>query len=266
MRRLTATNLATILLAVAVCLEAAPVSAQTPRAWQLLEAGLKDPKEDVRTAAAHALGLAAGNQRARQLAEWVLSDEKEGVRAAGAEALGQIGLPAAAPALKKALKDQSAEVVFSAAGALFELKDPAAYEVYFAVLTGERKSGEGLVQSQLDMLKDPEALAKIGFEAGIGFIPFGGIGYKTFKAVTSDKTSPVRAAAAQKLVRDPDPKTVQALVNALKDDKWLVRAAAVNALAKRDDRRHAAAIAPLLDDEHDAVRFNAAAAVVRLTK
>ena len=181
------------------------MSAQPPRAWQLLEGGLKDPKEEVRTAAAHALGLAAGNQRARQLAEWVLSDEKEGVRAAGAEALGQIGLPAAAPALKKALNDQSAEVVFSAASALFELKDPAAYEVYFAVLTGERKSGEGLVQSQLDLLKDPQALAKIGFETGIGFIPFGGIGYKAVKAFTADKTSPVRAAAAQKLVGDRDP-------------------------------------------------------------
>ena len=127
------------------------------------------------------------------------------MRAAGAEALGQIGLPAAAPALKKALKDESAEVVFSAAGALFELKDPAAYEVYFAVLTGERKSGEGLVQSQLDLLKDPQALAKIGFETGIGFIPFGGIGYKAVKAFTTDKTSPVRAAAAQKLVGDHDP-------------------------------------------------------------
>jgi HEAT repeat protein len=255
----------TAILAAAVCLSAAPVSAQPPRAWQLLEGGLKDQKEEVRTAAAHALGLAAGNQRARQLAEWVLSDEQEGVRAAGAEALGQIGLPAAAPALKKALNDQSAEVVFSAASALFELKDPAAYEVYFAVLTGERKSGQGLVQSQLDLLKDPQALAKIGFETGIGFIPFGGIGYKAVKAFTADKTSPVRAAAAQKLVRDRDPKTTQALVNALKDDKWMVRAAAVNALAKRDDRKQIAAITPLLDDEHESVRFNAAAAVIRLT-
>ena len=254
-----------MLLAVALLLTAAPLSAQTPRAWQLLEAGLKDEKEDVRATAAQALGLAAGNQRARQLAEWVLSDAKESVRAAGAEALGQIGLAAAAPALKKALKDDSAEVVFSAAGALFELKDPAAYEVYFAVLTGERKSGEGLVQSQLDLLKDPQALAKIGFETGIGFIPFGGIGYKAVKAFTADKTSPVRAAAAQKLVRDRDPKTTQALVNALKDDKWMVRAAAVNALAKRDDRKQVAAIAPLLDDENEAVRFNAAAAVIRLT-
>ena len=188
--------------------------------------------EDVRTAAAHARGPAAGNQRARQLAEWVLSDEKEGVRAAGAEALGQIGLPAAAVALKKALKDQSAEVVFSAAGALFELKDPAAYEVYFAVLTGERKSGEGLVQSQLDMLKDPQALAKIGFEAGLGFIPFGGIGYKTFKA--SPATRPRRYARRRRRnwSRDPDPEERTGAGQRVEGRQWLVRAAAVNALAR----------------------------------
>ncbi len=256
----------TIAVLAALCLSATPGLAQPDKAWPLLEEGLKSDKAETRTAAAQALGLVAGNQRARQLAEWVLSDIDESVRSAGAEALGQIGLPAAGPALRNALKDKSAEVVFSAAGALFELKDPAAFEVYYAVLTGERKSGEGLVESQLDLLKDPQALAKIGFETGIGFIPFGGIGYKTFKAVTSDKTSPVRAAAAQKLVLDPDPKTAQALVNALKDDKWMVRAAAINALAKRDDRKQAAAIAALLHDEHQTVRFNAAAALIRLSR
>ena len=233
------------MMVVALGLTSSPSAAQPARAWTLLEDGLKDRKDDVRTAAAQALGLAAGNDRARVLAEWVLSDQDEGVRAAGAEALGQIGLPAAVPALKKALTDKSAEVVFSAAGSLFELKDPTAYEVYYAVLTGERKTGDSLMASQMEMLKDPQALAKIGFEAGLGFIPFGGLGYKAVKAFTTDKTSPVRAAAAQRLINDPDPRTVQALVNALKDDKWVVRAAAVNALAKRDDRssrrRHAAA-------------------------
>ena len=266
MRRRLSTEWATTLLVVAMGLTSSPSSAQTPKAWQVLEEGLKSDKEDVRTAAAQALGLAAGNERARQLAEWVLSDQDQGVRAAGAEALGQIGLPAAVPALKKALHDTSAEVVFSAAGALFDLKDPAAYEVYYAVLTGERKTGDSLMASQMEMLKDPQALAKIGFEAGLGFIPFGGLGYKAGKAFTTDKTSPVRAAAAQRLINDPDPRTVQALVKALKDDKWVVRAAAVNALAKRDDRRHAAQIASLLADEHETVRFNAAAAVIRLSR
>ena len=253
------------MLVVALGLTSSPSLAQPAKAWKLLEGGLKEGKADMRTAAAQALGLAAGNDRARVLAEWALSDQDEGVRAAGAEALGQIGLPAAVPALKKALADKSAGVVFSAAGSLFELKDPTAYEVYYAVLTGERKTGDSLMASQMEMLKDPQALAKIGFEAGLGFIPFGGLGYKAVKAFTTDKTSPVRAAAAQRLINDPDPRTVQALVNALKDDKWVVRAAAVNALAKRDDRRHAGQIASLLDDEHETVRFNAAAALIRLT-
>jgi HEAT repeat protein len=257
--------LTTAVLAALLCVPAISASAQPARAWQLIEEGLKSEKVETRTAAAHALGLMAGNARARQLAEWVLSDQHESVRAAGAEALGQIGLPAAGAALKNALKDESAEVVFSAASALFELKDPAAYEVYYAVLTGERKSGEGLVQSQLDLLKDPQALAKIGFEAGIGFIPFGGISYKAVKAFRADNTSPVRAAAAQKLITDPDPRSAQALVTALKDDKWMVRAAAVNALARRDDRRQVGVISPLLADEHESVRFNAAAATIRLT-
>jgi HEAT repeat protein len=257
--------LTTAVLAALLWLAAIPASAQPARAWQLLEEGLKSDKVETRTAAAYALGLMAGNARALQLAEWVLSDQHESVRAAGAEALGQIGLPAARAALKKALKDESAEVVFSAASALFELKDPAAYEVYYAVLTGERKSGEGLVQSQLDLLKDPQALAKIGFETGIGYIPFGGIGYKAVKAFTADKTSPVRAAAAQKLITDPDPRSGLALISALKDDKWMVRVAAVNALARRDDRRQVGVISPLLADEHESVRFNAAAATIRLT-
>ena len=256
-------SILTIAVLAATTLSVTPVSAQSPKAWQMLEAGLKSEKEETRTAAAHALGLAAGSDRARLMAESVLADAKVDVRAAAAESLGQIGLRTAAPALKRALKDGQAEVVFSAASSLYDLKDPVGYEVYYAVLTGERKTGDALLASQLELLKDPEALAKIGFETGIGYIPFGGIGYKAVKAFTSDKTSPVRAAAAQKLITDPDPRSAQALVWALKDDKWMVRAAAVNALAKRDDRKHAAAIAPLLDDEHDTVRFSAAAAVIR---
>jgi hypothetical protein len=60
-------------------------------------------------------------------------------------------------------------------GALFALGDPAAYEVYFAVLTCRRKPGQGLVESQLEILRDPDALARIGFETGLGFVPFGSI-------------------------------------------------------------------------------------------
>jgi HEAT repeat protein len=44
-----------------------------------------------------------------------------------------------------------------------------------------------------------------------------------------------------------------------------VRASAVAAIAKRGDPELLSAIVPLLDDEQDTVRFNAAAAVVKLS-
>jgi HEAT repeat protein len=145
------------------------------------------------------------------------------------------------------------------------MQDPIGYEVYYAVLTGERKAGDKLLESQLKMLKDPEALAKIGFEAGIGMVPFGGIGLKAIKSIRQDNTSQVRAAAAQKLARDPDPKSGEALVKATADEKWLVRASAISAIAQRGDAALLSAVTPKLDDPEDSVRFNAAAAVIRLS-
>jgi HEAT repeat protein len=246
---------------------AGSVRAQSPgeRALGILEQGLKDEKEDKRERAARALGLLVKSERARTLAEAALSDTDPSVRAAAATALGQIGLETSTPKLKEALKDKESEVVFSAAAALYLLGDPIANNIYYAVLTGERKTGEPLLESQVKLLKDPQALAKIGFEAGIGFIPFGGVGTKVFKSITQDNVSPVRAAAAQKLATDPDPRSAKALADAASDKEWLVRASAVAAIAKRGDPELLSAIVPLLDDEQDTVRFNAAAAVVKLS-
>lgn len=241
--------------------------AQSPadRSLGILEEGLGDAKEERRERATLALGLLVEHERARELAETTLSDPSPAVRAAAATTLGQIGFPASIPKLQEALKDKETEVVFSAAGALYVLGDPMANNVYCAVLTGERKTGEPLLESQLQMLKDPQALAKIGFEAGMGFIPFGGVGTKVFKTVTQDKVSPVRAAAAQKLANDPDPRSARALADAASDKEWLVRASAVSAIAKRGDPELLSAVVALLDDEQDIVRFNAAAAVVKLS-
>ena len=245
----------------------ASVYAQIPvdKAWSILSTSASDKNYQGRMKAIQALGLLPQNQKARVMAEKALEDERGEVRAEAAEALGLIGYKESAPKLINAVNDKEASVVFSAANALFELGDPTAFQVFYAVLTGEKKSGEGLVDSQMKMLKDPVALTKLGFEAGIGFIPFGGIGYKVFKTVTKDDVSPVRAAAAIKLVKDPDPKTGQALAASCKDDKWLVRAAAAGAIARRGDASLLSAIIPLLDDSNDVVRFTAAAGVVRLS-
>jgi HEAT repeat protein len=238
--------------------------APAARAWTMLEQGVADKSEDTRQRAVEALGLLIKDNRARTLAEGRLHDDSPPVRAAGATSLGQIGLKAASPALTAALHDKEAGVVFASASALLVLGDQTAYRVYYAVLTGERKTGEPLLESQLKMLKDPQALARVGFEQGIGFIPFGGIGLTVFKSFHADSVSPVRAAAAQRLARDPDPASGRALVKAASDEKWLVRASAVSALAVRGDPSLESAVVPRLDDENETVRFTAAAAIVRL--
>ena len=242
--------------------------AETPvdKAWTILSDASKAKSYEERSQSVQALGIISGNPRAQSIAEAALKDEREEVRAAAADALGEMRAKGSAPSLNAALKDPATVVVFAAANALLSIGDPGAYQVYYAVLTGEKKSGDSLIESQMKMLKDPKALSKLGFEAGIGFVPFGGVALTTFKMVKADNVSPVRAAAAIKLAGDPDPKSAAALAAAAKDEKWLVRAAVVDAIAKRNDPSLLPAVTPLLGDENDIVRFNAAAAVIHLTR
>jgi HEAT repeat protein len=104
-----------------------------------------------------------------------------------------------------------------------------------------------------------------GFEEGIGFIPFAGIGWGAIKAIRKDDSSPVRAAAAKVLAKDPDPAATKALADAVGDKSWLVRAAALEALAKRGDPSVLDTVHLYVSDEKDAVKYTAAAAFVRLT-
>lgn len=249
-------------MACAACMQAQTL---VEKAWTILSDAAQDKSYEKRGKAIQALGIVTADDRARTLAEAALADQRGEVRATAADVLGVMRAISSVPKLKAALKDNAASVVFAAANALFVMGDPSAYEVYYAVLTGQKKSGDALLQSQLKMLKDPKALTQLGLEAGIGFIPFGGVSYKLLKMSTADAVSPVRAAAAGKLITDPDPKSRQALAEAAGDEKWLVRAAVVGALARRNDPSALNVITPLLDDENDVVRFNAAAAVIQLS-
>jgi HEAT repeat protein len=244
--------------------------AQTPveKSWTILSGAAQDKNWERRAKAIHAVGMVTGNAKAQTMAEAALKDDRPEVRAAGADALGVMGAKGSSAKLKAIImgNESDTSVVFAAANALYAMGDRDAYGVYYAVLTGERKSGDALLDSQMKMLKDPKALTKLGFEAGIGFIPFGGVSYKVFKMATDDQTSAVRAGAAVKLTHDPDPKSGQALAAAAKDGKWLVRAAAVGAIARRGDASLLSSVAPLLEDENEVVRFNAAAAVIQLSQ
>lgn len=236
------------------------------RAWTILDDGLASSSYEKRAKAAQALGLIKGDPEAERLAIKALSDERPEVRASGAAALGDIGNKSAAPELQKMFKDKEITVIMASARSLLDLGDRRGYDVYYAILTGETKTGTGLLDEQKKMLKDPQKLAQFGFEQGIGFIPFAGIGWSAFKMLRKDDTSPILAASAITLADDPDPKSATALVNASETQKnWIVRAAALTALAKRGDPHLMKAAEESLSDEKEEVQYSAAAAVIHLS-
>src|SRR3982074_3299043 len=250
----------------------APPGAEKPlslrdRAWQDLQAGLKESHAEKRAKAVNALGLLMANQEAENDAIEALEDEKYDVRTAAATALGTMHALHAIPQLEKALDDDEPAVVLAAANSLMLLKDNRAYDVYYDVLTGKARSNKGFVKEQLKPFRDPKQVAALGFEEGIGFVPFAGIGYEVVKRVlkSASDTSLIRAAAAKKLAHDPNPVSAEALVSATEDKSWIVRAAALDAIAQRGDQSLPPQIGGSLKDTKDDVRYMAAARIVHLS-
>ena len=235
------------------------------KAWRILHEGVRDENSDRRAKAVRALGLLTGNPEAEKAAVQGLRDEKANVRVAAAAALGSMHAEHSSGNLEEALGDSEPSVVLAAANSLLLLHDEVGYDTYYEVLTGERRASKGLIKEQLDTLKDKKKMAELGFEEGIGFIPFAGIAYEVFKTVTKDDSSPLRAAAAKKLAHDPEPDAAEALLKASSDKNLAVRAAALEALALRDDPSLLPGIGAALDDDKDIVRFTAAACVAHLS-
>jgi HEAT repeat protein len=234
-------------------------------AWSLINQHCADKDGGKRAAAVHVLGAIKNNSKALNLAEKALSDPSQAVRAEAATSLGLMNASRAIPKLREALKDTELKVVLAAANALYMLKDPAAYEIYYALLTGERKSSVGLVQTQLNILRNKKKMEKMAFQTGIGFVPFGGMGWEAWQTITQDDSSPVKVAAAEKIATDPDPKSEKALIAASNDDKWRVRAAAADAIGKRGDPKMLNTVSNMLLDGNETVRLQAAAAVINLS-
>jgi hypothetical protein len=240
------------------------------RAWLILHSGVDFDGTEKRAKAVFALGVLKGNAEAEKLATAALKDEKGDVRAAAATALGAMHAARAKGALEAALDDNEPAVVLAAANSLLLLKDDNfAYDVYYGVLTGTTRTSNGAIKEQIKeqmkILHDKKKIAQLGLEQGIGFIPYGGIGYGVVKTLVKSDNSPMRAAAAKKLAHDPDPITAKALVDATHDKNSVVRVAALEAIAERGDRSLLSKIAGSLEDDKDEVRFTGAACVARLS-
>jgi len=257
-----------------VFITVSPVFAQTAvpvqppaaqRAWNLLHEGAAGKSSEHRAAAVRALSLLLGEHRAVALAMKALGDARPEVRTAAASSLGELRATSAIPSLKEALSDKNLTVALAAAHSLIVLKDTAsAYEVYYAILTGDRKGG-GLVSEQMETLKDPKKMALLGFREGIGYVPFGDIGYMAWRAITKDSRAPVRAGAVKALSDDADPITQNMLAQeAVSDKSELVRIAALESIAKHGDPSAVEKIEPAMNDPKYSVKCAAAAAILHL--
>jgi HEAT repeat protein len=217
------------------------------------------------------LQLMPGNAKGVAMAEQGLRDKDPDVRAIAAVSLGLMKSKSSIAQLHAALKDKEVDVVMAAAKALTELGDEKGYSIYYAVVTGELKSGGGLVASEEkelhQILRNPKEMTELAFEQGIGFVPFGGVGFAAFQAIhrSESKVQVVQAAATKVLAKDPDPSSGKALVAATEDQSWLVRAAAFDALARRGDAGLLPELKPGLNDEKEVVKFTAAATVIHLS-
>lgn len=243
----------------------APAPSNLDRAWAILDQAVASTDTDKRVKAVHALGLVPGNEKVVKMAEKALSDPNADVRTEAATALGKMNAESARQPLRDALNDNELKVQLAAASALYALKDPAAYDVYYAMLTGQRKSKTGLLQSQVDTLHDRKQMEKLAFETGIGFVPFGSMAYEAWKTISRDDSAAVLVQAVQRLATDADPKSEEAIRQATFDAKWQVRAAAVAALANRGRPSALDSVASSMQDENDAVVYEAAAAVIYLS-
>jgi HEAT repeat protein len=196
-------------------------------AWDALRSGMDDKDAQHRKTAIAAIGTIGDDSEAVKLVERGLRDKDSEVRQTAAATLGAMGAHDAIPNLQAAL-DDNPEVSFTAAKALWDLGDSSSRNIVQAVMLGK--------------LKD-----------------------KPPKLVNAQQT-PDRADAVAILAKDPDPSSLGLLERALGDKNWAMRLAVAKALGERGNEQTLAKLSPLLTDEHPAVRYMAAASMVKLAR
>lgn len=239
--------------------------------WGTLRRGTQEGNSEKRQFAAAALSLIAERHKsAREMATALLTGDKESeVRTFMAASLGEDKVRAAIPALRQALDDSSAPVVFAAAKALWDMGDHSGSVVFRQVLLGRRKEGTSLIDGALaeakHRLHNPRGLAMMGIKEATGaFFGPGEMAISFAQEELKDKGAPSRAFSASALAQDRTLAARQALEAGLQDSSPLVRAACCKSLAVLRARSALPYIEPLIEDKHEGVQCMAAAAVIGL--
>lgn len=247
-----------------------PAGEPAAAAWRTLRDGVADKDVEHRKKALTALGTMGPVPDAVRLAENSLQDGDTLVRQTAAAALGQMGSKQAVPYLKAALNDNP-EVSFTAARALWALGDDSGREVFQEVIEGERKDTPGKLHTAMRDAKKrlrPPQLAMMGVREAAGVLGPAGIGVEAvqeaLKESKKDSAVPGRVVAAEILAKDSDPYALTLLEWATGDDSWAVRLAVAKALGERGNQDSIPRLSPLLNDDRHAVRYMAAASIIKL--
>jgi HEAT repeat protein len=242
-------------------------------AWDALRQGICDKDAQHRKTAFASIGTIGDDPEAVKLVVSGLQDKDSEVRQTAAATLGEMGAHDAIPNLKAAL-DDTPEVSFTAAKALWDLGDSNSRDIIQAVIKGERKDAPGRIQGAMHQAKEkmhnPAELAYMGAKeaTGVVFAPASiGIGaiHEAMKESKNDAGAPGRAEAAVILGKDPDPYSLILLEWGLSDKSWAVRVAVAKALGQRGNEQTIAKLSPLLADQRHAVRYMAAASMLKLS-
>jgi HEAT repeat protein len=255
-----------------------PVTKPTPRmdaatatatAWQMIESGLKDPKEQVRIDALNALGTLRGQKQVEKPLLDAFKDSNVDVRVAAVAASSNTGDRNLIPALRQALDDPAPEVGFAAAVSLWKLHDQAGINILYGVLAGEQRTQSSFLKSGVRQankdIHDPAALARIGAKQGAYALlgPFG-IGLDAARLMMkSNRANSARVLTANLLAEDHSPETKQEFIAALADKDYFVRAASARALGEFHGKNVSDALMNAFNDNKTAVRFMAAASYIR---
>lgn len=242
----------------------------TARSW--LIAGASSDNVADRSNTISALTILKNDPEAIGLIESGLEDRDVTIRVLAVTSLGSMKARMAIPRLRKALDDDSAQVDFAAAQALWGMGDQSGRDVLYQVLDGSRKTGPGVIQGKINDAKqtihNPKKLAMMGVNQASGALlgPFS-IGVYFVEDYAKHSSSPVQAVCAKLLASDPSERTLAELIDALGDNSWVVRAAAARALGEIDRPEALPGLKTVLEtDDQSAAQFAAAAAIVRITR
>ena len=257
-----------ISLFILLCLAPAR-AAKLDEAWKILAQGTAENNANKRKLALSAMVIAGTNPRAVTMVVALLKDREVDVRQMAAGVLGEMNARAAIPELAAALDDEAPEVSFTAARSLWNLGDRRGKDVLLAVLSSERGASAGLLKGTVrdarKRLRDPAGLAMLGVREGAGmFLGPAAMGIMVFEELRKDGSASARTLSAETLGKTTDPAILTILEEALDDKNWLVRAAVVKALAMRGSRSSIPKVETMLADKQEAVRYIAAASLIRL--